>query len=227
MATIYVYNPQSNNMETYYRGEGETMPYATPGTLPVGEFRGSSRSSVLWTDRRAMDAWNALRSAWGRNIYVGYAFKRVWEGGHTPQSQHYAGVAFDMGQNLSPSERDALRNLAYSLGVWSYIEPAYLTPTWVHVDTRLGPPACVEGGYPVVQYGSIGVYVLTLQDALNAVGFTGSGLDGIFGRGTLSSVTRFQSSQGLTPDGVVGCATWEALTEIATGIGLTSTVVNP
>ncbi|MNP77511.1 hypothetical protein D3C76_1749540 [compost metagenome] len=53
------------------------------------------------------------------------------EGGHGLQSQHYAGVAFDLAQNVSSAERDKIRNLASSLGVFTYVEPKALTPTWV------------------------------------------------------------------------------------------------
>lgn len=52
-------------------------------------------------------------------------------GGHGTQSQHYAGVAFDVGQRLSNADRNRLRNSAINSGIWSYVEPAYLTPTWV------------------------------------------------------------------------------------------------
>ena len=62
------------------------------------------------------------RYIWGKAIPVGYAFKRPYEGGHEQMSQHYAGVAFDVGQNLSSSERDALRNSAINSGIWSYVE---------------------------------------------------------------------------------------------------------
>jgi len=34
-------------METYYKGESESMPYNTNSTLKVREFRGSSRSNIL------------------------------------------------------------------------------------------------------------------------------------------------------------------------------------
>ncbi|RCX17494.1 putative peptidoglycan binding protein [Anaerobacterium chartisolvens] len=227
MPTVYVYNYASNAMETYVRGLTEAMPYSTENTLSVGEFRANSRANVIWTDRRTMEAWNVLRSAWGRSIYVGYAFKRIWEGGHTAQSQHYAGTALDMAQNLDPATRNRLRDVAINTGVWSYVEPAYLTPTWVHVDKRTGIPACAAGGYPLVASGSVGVYVLVLQDGLNALGYTGSGLDGYFGAGTRTAVMRFQAAQGLSADGIAGCNTWEALTTMAVGIGQTATVVDP
>jgi hypothetical protein len=226
MPDVYVYNPVNRRVEYYNRDLWEPMPYVAGNTLTVGEFRAASYSNMIWTDRRTMEAWNVYRTAWGRSIYVGFAFKRIWQGGHSRQSQHYAGMAFDMGQNLDPATRNALRATAYNVGVWSYVEPAYLTPTWVHVDRRLGPPACAAG-YPLLRNGSRGVYVFVLQDALNALGYTGSGLDGYFGSGTAQSVRDFQSAQSLAADGIVGCQTWQSLTSAANGIGQTGTVVNP
>ena len=57
-------------------------------------------------------------------------------GGHGTQSQHYAGVAFDVGQRLSTTQRNRLYQSAVNSGVWSYVEPQNLTPTWVHFDKR-------------------------------------------------------------------------------------------
>ena len=51
--------------------------------------------------------------------------------GHNPNTM--PGVAFDVGQILSNSQRNRLRNIARSSGAWSYVEPASLTPTWVSV----------------------------------------------------------------------------------------------
>ena len=81
MAKILVYNNQTNRMETYYRGEAEPMPY-NQGTLRVREFRGSSESNLLWTDKRTMQSWNSQRYIFGAPIPVGFAFKRPYEGGH-------------------------------------------------------------------------------------------------------------------------------------------------
>ena len=110
MAKIIVYNNDTNKMETYYRGENEAMPYNKNNTLKVGEFRGSSKSSTLWTTKRAMEAFNEQRNRWGGPIPVGYAFKRPWEGGHGQQSQHYAGTAFDVAQDFTSKRRERLRN---------------------------------------------------------------------------------------------------------------------
>ena len=58
--------------------------------------------------KRTMQSWNSQRYIWGGPIPVGFAFKRPYEGGHGTQSQHYAGVAFDVGQTLSANRRRAL-----------------------------------------------------------------------------------------------------------------------
>ena len=208
MATIKVFNNDENRMETFYRSESESMPYVTGNTLTVREFRGSSKSDLLWTEKRAMQAWNSFRFMHGKPIYFGFAFKRPYEGGHGQQSQHYAGVAFDLAQNLNNAGRAELRTLAYSSKLWGYVEPVSLSPTWVHVDRRRGTAACASGGYPIQRRGSIGAYVLILQDALNKMGHSTNGLDGVFGPGTERAVRAYQSSKSLTSDGVVGCQTW-------------------
>ena len=221
MATILVYNSNSNRIETYYRGLSEAMPYITNRTLTVREFRANSSSNILWTTRNAMNSWNQFRSIYGRSIFVGFAFKRCWEGGHGNQSQHYAGTAFDVGQNLSASGRLTLRNLAASSGVWTYVEPINLTPRWVHFDDRT-----TSSGYPTIRFGSIGNYVCTAQDALNTLGLTTGGLDGIFGSRTRNAVLTFQNRNGLSTDGIIGPLTWSRLMSQVNGIGRTASVIN-
>ncbi len=222
MAIVYVYNPDTNLVEKYYKGLLEAMPYVSGRTMTVGEFRGSSGSNILWTDKRMLQSWNAFRSGWGRPIFIGYAFKRIWEGGHSPQSQHYAGVALDIGHTLTAAEREPLYRYAVDSGVWNFVEPE---PRWVHVDDRSGTPACAEGGYPQLSVGSKGVYVFILQDGLTALGFSGSGLDGVFGPGTRRAVLDYQINQGLPQTGMADCATWLRLTSRVTGMGATATVV--
>ena len=118
MAKILVFNNDTNRMETYFRGENDRMPYNSNGTLRVREFRGRSTSPTLWTEKRAMQAWNSFRSLLGRPIDVGAGFRRPWEGRHAAQSQHYAGVAFDAGQRMTAAARNQMRNLAISSRIW-------------------------------------------------------------------------------------------------------------
>ncbi len=226
MAKILVYNQDTNRMETYYRNENDSMPYNTNRTLKVREFRGSSRSNTLWTDKRTMQAWNSQRYIYGAPIYVGFAFKRPYEGGHGNQSQHYAGTAFDVGQNLTNAQRAVLRNSARSSGLWGYVEPVSISPTWVHFDRRFGTPACSTGGYPIIRRGSRGNYVCIAQDDLNTLGFKTGGLDGVFGEQTENAVRRYQTSRGLSSDGIIGCNTWRSLQENVVGSGRTSTTID-
>ena len=76
-----------------------------------------------------------------------------------------------------------------------------MTPTWVHFDRRYGKPACAKttAGYPTVRRGSRSTYVLVLQDALNALGYTTGTLDGVFGARTETALKGVQ--QPLWPDG--------------------------
>lgn len=226
MARILVYNQDINRMESFIRGENDPMPYNTNGTLKVKEFRGSSKSNILWTDKRTMQAWNSQRYIYGAPIYVGFAFKRPYEGGHGSQSQHYAGTAFDVAQNLTNAQRAVLRNSASSSGLWGYVEPVSLSPTWVHFDRRFGTPACSTGGYPLIRNGSRGNYVCIAQDDLNTLGYTTGGLDGVFGTQTYNAVRRYQSSRGLSVDGIIGCNTWRSLQENVVGTGKTSTTID-
>lgn len=63
----------------------------------------------------------------------------------------------------------------------------------------------------LIKQGDTGPYVQMLQLALSRSGYYGGELDGIFGDSTLAAVQRFQSSMGLTADGIVGNLTWERL----------------
>ena len=47
------------------------------------------------------------------------------------------------------------------------------------------------------------MYTLIAQDDLNTLGFSTGGLDGIFGANTENAVKRYQSSHGLSADGIV------------------------
>lgn len=229
MAKVFVYDPYNNRMYTYANlSENDSMPYSYGSTLRVKEFRGSSNSPTLWTTTTAMEAWNLTRRNYGKGIYVGYAFKRIWEGGHGTASQHYAGVSFDVGQNTTAANRRAIWQTARNAGVWGYVEPLSMTPTWVHFDRRYGTPACsgTTSGYPTLRNGAVSTYVLVLQDGLNALGYTTRTLDGKFGTNTLNALRAFQRENNLTADGICGCRTWKRLTGEVVGIGRTSTVIN-
>ena len=75
----------------------------------------------------------------------------------------------------------------------------------------------------VLRQGSRGNDVLTLQYILNVISqfypnIPSISQDGIFGSGTNQAVIAFQQMMQLTPDGIVGPATWQALYDVLQGI---------
>ena len=66
MPKVYVYDSYDNKFFRYTLRENDPMPYSTDTTLRVREFRGSSKSNVLWTTTAAMEAWNLQAHLGGR-----------------------------------------------------------------------------------------------------------------------------------------------------------------
>lgn len=84
----------------------------------------------------------------------------------------------------------------------------------------------------VLRQGSKGQDVITLQYLLNIISEYHPSIprpvqDGIFGRGTLQSVTAFQQAMGLSSDGIVGPLTWKALYDTYQGIEQNIPLPNP
>ena len=84
----------------------------------------------------------------------------------------------------------------------------------------------ISSSYPgtPLRVGSTGPYVVVVQTSLNRISQNYPAIpklpvvDGIFGSQTESSVRAFQQIFGLTPDGIVGKATWYALVRIYTAV---------
>jgi len=65
--------------------------------------------------------------------------------------------------------------------------------------------------------GSRGPNVELLQLALSRAGYDPGNIDGVFGPRTRAAVVRFQSANGLTPDGIVGMRTWPKVLQYIRG----------
>lgn len=88
------------------------------------------------------------------------------------------------------------------------IAPDRLTAVdWSHAV----PSASSTAAKPVLLMGSQGKTVLQLQTRLKQLGYPVGAIDGVYGIRTRSAVRKFQQSQYLKPDGVVGQQTWVAL----------------
>ncbi len=68
-----------------------------------------------------------------------------------------------------------------------------------------------------LRQGSQGSEVKEVQRRLKKWGYYNGSVDGVFGAGTRSAVIAFQKKNGLTADGIVGKATYEALGIYANG----------
>lgn len=63
----------------------------------------------------------------------------------------------------------------------------------------------------VLKQGANGGEVKELQRRLKEWGYYNGAVDGIYGKGTVEAVKKFQKKNGLTPDGVAGIETYKAL----------------
>ncbi|MDB6454837.1 N-acetylmuramidase domain-containing protein [Falsirhodobacter sp. 20TX0035] len=73
-------------------------------------------------------------------------------------------------------------------------------------------PDAIDAAHPNIGLGARGKAVRLAQKRLRALGFDPEGVDGIFGADTYDATIAFQTSVGLTPDGIIGPKTWAVLT---------------
>jgi peptidoglycan hydrolase-like protein with peptidoglycan-binding domain len=96
--------------------------------------------------------------------------------------------------------------------------------TWAKLTAAPSAPApsAPGGSGPTLKQGQSGAPVTALQNRLNQLGFNAGAADGQFGPKTTAAVKAFQSSKGLTTDGIVGPKTWNQL-----GITVSGTPTTP
>lgn len=68
-----------------------------------------------------------------------------------------------------------------------------------------------QGKRPVLRKGDRGAFVADLQTQLTLLGYSLGKIDTVMGARTVAAVVAFQIDNGLTPDGIVGDRTWQAL----------------
>lgn len=70
---------------------------------------------------------------------------------------------------------------------------------------------------PVYKLGSTSAEVMKIQAVLRKIGYDIKTIDGIYGRETEEAVRNFQINNGLTPDGIIGPATYRVIERFILG----------
>lgn len=101
-------------------------------------------------------------------------------------------------------------------GALNYYNPALASPTWGPALARINDVTIGNHRFVGSMSGngaSSQPDVRSLQQQLAAAGFNPGPVDGIYGPQTRAAVTAYQSSAGLTPDGVAGPITRNSLSQ--------------
>ncbi|MEW5861073.1 MAG: HEAT repeat domain-containing protein [Cyanobacteriota bacterium] len=81
----------------------------------------------------------------------------------------------------------------------------------VSLELAQASSPAANNDFPLLKVGSQGFEVAELQKSLKRLGHYNGPVDGSYGRTTAVAVSKFQTSVGLTPDGVAGSTTQERL----------------
>jgi hypothetical protein len=140
-----------------------------------------------------------------------YAYNRIFEREIDPLGQVY--------QNPPMGQIIRFRQLSRTYGAagvswWNWQQAS--TAGWKAISIGAGNLSGVSptSASPILQLHSVGDLVVWAQEHLASAGYS-TAVDGDYGPSTQAAVQSFQTAKGLTPDGVVGPATWAALLRFA------------
>ena len=194
MATLFVY---SKSKDTIYT--------ASPSLLNINDY-------AAWTDEAFIHACGELCSRFELKLIRSFVPLRPGLPVHF--SPHHAGLAGDFAL-LNPckniiSRQNEIRRWCVKSGLFSYVQPQYRTPLWIHAEVSTAPPSSLFVPYPALFPGNIGVYSFILQQCLNIIGYPCL-INGRFCIDTEYSLRQFQSGFDLLPTGFVDSTCWQRL----------------
>ena len=210
MKKLFVFNNDTNSMETYYLNGNDEMPYTTKNKLTVDMF--APKSNLLWTTSDTMKAVEKTLNL-HPNLRITKAFNELDDPRLISEESHTGGTAFDfeIPSGTFQNYLDLYRDLA-SKEIWSNIADIEHTKDYIHVDQDYTYDSCDYTRYPVLKPNDTNTYVLVLQKALSSLGYIKPNqISGIYDPLTTSAVKQFQFNSGLNADGIVGCRSWLAL----------------
>lgn len=192
---------------------GDSFPLSLAG-FPYVDYHPSFPYSIFFgpggaTYNQPQMYWKAIGTS-VRAVYEHtYFFNRLWGHPIYPIGQTYGGAG------AKPILR--FRRFAESYGGlppswWDWQETS--SRGWGALGARISGPVF---GYrpvltqPLLKRGSMGDLVVWAQEHLQAAGQPAAPINGEFEKRTYSAVRSFQAAHGLTADGAIGTATWQAL----------------
>lgn len=194
MATLFVYSKSKDDFYT-----------ASPSLIGLSEY-------TAWSDETFIRACRELCTRF--ELKLTRSFVHIRPGRKVCFSAHHAGLAGDF-TLLSPckniaSRQNEIRRWCVHSGLFSYVQPQYRTPLWIHAEVSVGPPASLFVPYPALFPGNIGAYCFILQKCLNITGCTCL-LNGRFSEDTISALRRFHIQAGLPVCEFVDAVCWQRL----------------
>lgn len=198
----------------------------------VGEFACQcGRCAEVLVDEALVERLQQIRDRFGKGVVITSGYRCPAHNkavGGVTESRHTKGQAADFRiSGVAPAE---IAKFAESIGVLGI----GLYEDFVHIDTRdrqsfwyghqqayrstfgSAPKRTFKVELSELQCGCGGEEVRALQAHLRGCGYK-IDADGVFGRATETAVKQYQTSHGLTADGVVGLNTRQSLLGIRNG----------
>ena len=202
MATLFVYSKSKDEFYT-----------ASPSVLNIREY-------TAWTDEAFIHACKELCARF--ELKLMRSFVPLRPGFPVCFSPHHAGLAGDFAL-LSPcanisARQNEIRRWCVNSGLFSYVQPQYRTPLWIHAEISTAPPSSLFVPYPVLFPGNTGVYCFILQRCLNIAGFPCL-LSGRFAEDTGLALCGFRMAVGLPPEWYVDSVCWQKLMAAVSSAG--------
>ena len=194
MATLFIYSKSGSDFYT--------------ASSPLSGIR----ECIAWTDERFTHACNELCSKF--ELKLSRSFVPLRPGRRVCFSAHHAGLAGDF-TLLFPcksiiSRQNEIRLWCVKSGLFSYVQPQYRTPLWIHAEVSIAPYSSLLVPYPALFPGNIGVYCFILQQCLNIAGYPCL-MSGRFCEETEYAIKRFQADHCLSVTGFVDSVCWQGL----------------
>lgn len=206
MPILYVYDERAQTFRVSAPEPEAQMPLVTHLRFSAADFAGSTRSALLWTTRRTLEALDSLAMLYPAPLAVDHAFRRA--GPRGAMRPHHCGTAFDAGSTLDAPGRDALRRAAIASGLFYRVSPGY--DSGVRVRLFAEPPRALLPGMA-------GADVFALQDALLFLGLGPCALTGVFDGATRRAVQALERQCGLPETGCFRMPEASALAALTTG----------